>query len=179
MTKQQQLDRMAIDVALSVDNLGPDSVVPRAYKDKLLRSWGELPVRQRPIQDVVIIRPAVVNDTTPGGIVIPQKAKLKTCEGEVVAVGPGSRSRKTGTFTPTELQPGDCVLYEQGRGIRVDYQGEKLLFMREPDVVGVLPEGPQGNTYDPYAFYEQDEIAVGGVRYGPPPVTPHRPSAGL
>lgn len=114
----------------------------------------------RPIQDVVIIRPAVVDDTTPGGIVIPAKSMLKTIEGTVLAVGPGKRSRKTGVFTPTELQPGDAVLFEDGRGIRVNYEGERLIFMREVDVRGVLTGGLQGNTYDPTPYYEQAEVRV-------------------
>ena len=114
----------------------------------------------RPIQDVVIIRPAEVDDTTPGGIVIPAKSMLKTVEGTVLAVGPGARSRKTGVFTPTELQPGDAVLFEDGRGVRVNYEGERLIFMREVDVRGVLTGGLQGNTYDPTPYYEQAEVRV-------------------
>lgn len=115
--------------------------------------------RLRPIQDVIIIQPATVDDTT-AGIVIPAKSKLKTCEGTVLAVGPGARSRKTGAFTPTELRPGDTVLFEDGRGVRVDYEGEKLIFMREVDIRGVLTDGLQGNTYDPTPYYEQAEVRV-------------------
>lgn len=114
----------------------------------------------RPIQDVVIISPAQVDDTTPGGIVIPAKSKLKTCEGTVLAVGPGARNRKTGRITPTELRPGDAVLFEDGRGVRVNYEGERLIFMREVDVRGVLTGGLQGNTYDPTPYYEQSEVRV-------------------
>lgn len=112
----------------------------------------------KPIQDVVMIRPATVHDTTDGGIVIPQKSILKTCEGTVVAVGPGVHSKR-GAFTPTELRPGDLVLFESGRGIRINYMGERLLVMREPDVTGVLAE-LQGNLYDPTPYYEQGEVTV-------------------
>jgi chaperonin GroES len=116
----------------------------------------------KPIQDVIIIRPGTVSDTTAGGIVIPQKSMLKTCEGVVIAVGPGIRNRRTGELTRTDLKPGDCVQFEPGRGIRMDYLGDKLLVMREPDVTGVLSE-LQGATYDPTPYYEQSEIRVGAV----------------
>ena len=113
----------------------------------------------KPIHDIVIVRPAVVNDTTDTGIVIPQKSILKTCEGTVVAVGPGKRSLKTGVFTPTELRPGDLVLFGASCGVRMNYLGERLLVMREPDVTGVL-DALQGNLYDPTPYYEQPEIRV-------------------
>jgi chaperonin GroES len=112
----------------------------------------------RPIQDVILVRPTVVQDTTQGGIVIPQKSILKTCEGTVLAVGPGARSAK-GHMTPTELLPGDYVLFEASHGVRMNYRGERLLVMREPDVIGVL-DGPQGNVYDPTPYYELPEVRV-------------------
>jgi chaperonin GroES len=114
----------------------------------------------RPIQNVIIVRPIAPPSTLPSGLLLAQAASIKPCEGTVLAVGPGARSPRTGRLQPTELQPGDTVLYEHGKGIRVDYQGEKLLFMREVDVAGVLPDGPQGNQYDSGPYYEQSEITV-------------------
>ena len=97
----------------------------------------------RPLHDRVVIRRLEGDDRTKGGIIIPDTAKEKPQEGEVVAVGPGARDEK-GTFVPTELKTGDRVLFGKWSGSEVKIDGEELLIMKEADVMGVL-EGTQAD----------------------------------
>jgi chaperonin GroES len=96
----------------------------------------------RPLHDRIVIRRLEGEDKTKGGIIIPDTVKEKPQEGEVVAVGPGARD-ESGTL-PTELKPGDRVLFGKWSGTEVKIDGEELLIMKETDVLGVL-EGTQAS----------------------------------
>ena len=91
----------------------------------------------RPLHDRVVIRRIESNDRTPGGIIIPDTAKEKPQEGEVIAVGPGARD-ETGRMQPLDVQVGDRILFGKWSGTEVRIAGEEYLIMKESDILGVL-----------------------------------------
>ena len=91
----------------------------------------------RPLQDRVLVRRLASEEKTVGGIVIPDTAKEKPIEGEVVAVGPGLRD-KDGTLHPPAVAVGDRVLFGKWSGTEIKLDGEELVVMKESDIFGVL-----------------------------------------
>jgi chaperonin GroES len=91
----------------------------------------------RPLHDRVVVRRVEEDTRTPGGIIIPDTAKEKPQQGEVVAVGPGARDER-GQVVPLEVKPGDRVLFGKWSGTEVKIDGEELLIMKESDILGVL-----------------------------------------
>ncbi len=91
----------------------------------------------RPLHDRVVVRRIDAEQKTAGGIIIPDTAKEKPQEGEVVSVGPGARNER-GELVPTELRAGDYVLFGKWSGTEVKIDGEDLLIMKESDVMGVI-----------------------------------------
>jgi chaperonin GroES len=91
----------------------------------------------RPLHDRVVIRRLEGDEKTKAGIIIPDTAKEKPQEGEVVAVGPGARD-EVGKLIPIDLKAGDRVLFGKWSGTEVKIDGEELLIMKESDVMGVL-----------------------------------------
>ena len=91
----------------------------------------------RPLHDRVLVRRVEAEEKTAGGIIIPDTAKEKPQEGEVVAVGPGARD-EAGKLIPIDLKAGDRVLFGKWSGTEVKIDGEELLIMKESDVMGVL-----------------------------------------
>ncbi len=91
----------------------------------------------RPLHDRVVIRRIEGEAKTKGGIIIPDTAKEKPQEGEVVAVGPGARD-EAGKVVAMELSAGDRVLFGKWSGTEVKIDGEELLIMKESDIMGVL-----------------------------------------
>jgi chaperonin GroES len=93
----------------------------------------------RPLHDRVVVRRIESEEKTDGGIIIPDTAKEKPQEGEVVAAGPGARNEK-GELVPLELKAGDHVLFGKWSGTEVKIDGEDLLIMKESDVLGVIDQ---------------------------------------
>ena len=91
----------------------------------------------RPLQDRVLIRRVEQDEKTAGGIIIPDTAKEKPMEGEVVAVGPGARS-EDGKIHPLDVKVGDRVLFGKWSGTEIKLDGEELIIMKESDIMGVL-----------------------------------------
>jgi chaperonin GroES len=91
----------------------------------------------RPLGDRVLVKRVEEESKTKGGIIIPDTAKEKPQEGEVVAVGPGARD-DSGTVQPLELKAGDKILFGKWSGTEVKVDGEDLLIMKESDVLGVV-----------------------------------------
>ena len=91
----------------------------------------------RPLHDRVVLRRLEGEEKTKAGIIIPDTAKEKPQEGEVVAVGPGARD-EVGKLIPIDLKAGDRVLFGKWSGTEVKIDGEELLIMKESDVMGVL-----------------------------------------
>ena len=91
----------------------------------------------RPLHDRVVVRRLEAEEKTAGGIIIPDTAKEKPMEGEVVAVGPGARD-ETGRLVPLDVKAGDRILFGKWSGTEVKLDGEELLIMKESDIMGVL-----------------------------------------
>ncbi len=91
----------------------------------------------KPLHDRVVIRRVEEEARTAGGIIIPDTAKEKPQQGEVVSVGPGGRNEK-GDLVPLEVKAGDRVLFGKWSGTEVKLDGEELLIMKESDIMGVL-----------------------------------------
>jgi chaperonin GroES len=91
----------------------------------------------RPLHDRVVVRRIEEDERTKGGIIIPDTAKEKPQQGEIVAVGPGAPDEK-GNIQPLDVRPGDHVLFGKWSGTEVKIDGEELLIMKESDILGVL-----------------------------------------
>ena len=91
----------------------------------------------RPLHDRVVVRRLEQEEKTAGGIIIPDTAKEKPQEGEVVAVGPGARG-EDGKLHPLDVKAGDRVLFGKWSGTEVKLDGEELLIMKESDIMGVI-----------------------------------------
>jgi chaperonin GroES len=91
----------------------------------------------RPLHDRIVVRRIEADEKTAGGIIIPDTAKEKPQEGEVLAVGPGARD-ESGQIQPLDVRVGDRVLFGKWSGTEIRLDGEDLLIMKEADVMGVL-----------------------------------------
>lgn len=91
----------------------------------------------RPLHDRVLVRRIDEEEKSAGGIIIPDTAKEKPSQGEVIAVGSGARNEK-GDVTPLDVQVGDLILFGKWSGTEVKIDGEELLIMKESDVMGIL-----------------------------------------
>jgi chaperonin GroES len=95
----------------------------------------------RPLHDRVVVRRLEADEKTAGGIIIPDTAKEKPMEGEVVAVGPGARD-ETGKLIPLDVKEKDRILFGKWSGTEVKLDGEELLIMKESDIMGIVEGQP-------------------------------------
>ena len=91
----------------------------------------------RPLHDRVVVRRITAEEKTSGGIIIPDTAKEKPMEGEIVAAGPGARN-EAGALVALEVKAGDRVLFGKWSGTEVKVDGEELLIMKESDILGIV-----------------------------------------
>ena len=91
----------------------------------------------RPLHDRVVVRRIDAEEKTAGGIIIPDTAKEKPQEGEIIAAGPGGRN-ETGQLTPLDVKVGDRVLFGKWSGTEVKIDGQDYLIMKESDLLGVV-----------------------------------------
>ena len=91
----------------------------------------------RPLHDRVVVKRIDAEDKTAGGIIIPDTAKEKPSQGEIVAVGPGARD-ESGKVQPLDVKAGDRILFGKWSGTEVKIDGEDLLIMKESDIMGVI-----------------------------------------
>ena len=91
----------------------------------------------RPLHDRVVVRRIEGEEKTKGGIIIPDTAKEKPQEGEIIAAGPGARD-ESGKLVPLDVKTGDRILFGKWSGTEVKIDGEELLIMKESDILGVL-----------------------------------------
>ena len=91
----------------------------------------------RPLHDRIVVRRVSSEEKTKGGIIIPDTAKEKPQEGEVIAVGPGARNEQ-GQIVALDVKAGDRVLFGKWSGTEIKIDGEELLIMKEADVMGVI-----------------------------------------
>ena len=93
----------------------------------------------RPLHDRVVVRRIDAEEKTAGGIIIPDTAKEKPSQGEIVAVGPGGRD-EAGKLIPIDLKVGDTILFGKWSGTEVKIEGKDLLIMKESDILGVIEQ---------------------------------------
>ena len=93
----------------------------------------------RPLHDRVVVKRIEAEEKTTGGIIIPDTAKEKPSQGEVIAVGPGGRD-ESGQLIPIDVQVGDRVLFGKWSGTEVKIDSQELLIMKESDIMGVLTD---------------------------------------
>jgi chaperonin GroES len=99
----------------------------------------------RPLHDRVVVKRIDAEDKTAGGIIIPDSAKEKPSQGEIVAVGPGGRD-EAGKLIPIDLKVGDRVLFGKWSGTEDKIDAQELLIMKESDIMGVLTDVPAAKT---------------------------------
>ena len=95
----------------------------------------------RPLHDRIVVKRITAEEKTAGGIIIPDTAKEKPMEGEVVAVGPGARNEQ-GAIVALDVKAGDRVLFGKWSGTEVKLDGEELLIMKESDIMGIVEGKP-------------------------------------
>ena len=93
----------------------------------------------RPLHDRVLVRRIEADEKTAGGIIIPDTAKEKPSQGEVISVGPGGRD-ESGKLIPIDIKAGDRVLFGKWSGTEVKIDGEDLLIMKESDILGIVED---------------------------------------
>ena len=91
----------------------------------------------RPLHDRVVVRRITAEEKTAGGIIIPDTAKEKPMEGEIIAAGPGARNEQ-GQLVALDVKAGDRVLFGKRSGTEVKIDGEELLIMKESDIMGII-----------------------------------------
>ena len=89
----------------------------------------------QPLDDRIVVRPSEAEETTASGLVIPDTAKEKPQQGEVLAVGPGRRADSSGELIPMEVKVGDTVVYSKYGGTEITIEGEDLLILNQRDVL--------------------------------------------
>ena len=93
----------------------------------------------RPLHDRVVVKRIEAEEKSAGGIIIPDTAKEKPSQGEVIAVGPGGRD-EAGKLIPIDIRAGDRVLFGKWSGTEVKIDGQELLIMKESDIMGIIDE---------------------------------------
>ena len=94
----------------------------------------------KPLHDRVVVRRIEEEERTPGGVIIPDTAKEKPMQGEVLAVGPGARDEAGKRIAP-DVSVGDKILFGKWSGTEVKMDGEELLIMKESDIMGIIVQG--------------------------------------
>jgi len=98
-------------------------------------------MKLQPLEDRIVVRPAEAEEMTTSGLVIPDTAKEKPQQGEVLAVGPGRHSENTGELIPLELAVGDTIVYSKYGGTEITIDGEDLLILNARDVLAKVESG--------------------------------------
>jgi len=120
---------------------GPRLVVGNPLIPLAEITQGAIRMKFRPLHDRVVVRRLEAEEKTAGGIIIPDTAKEKPMEGEVIAVGPGARD-EAGKLVPLDVKSGDKILFGKWSGTEVKLDGEELLIMKESDIMGIIEGQP-------------------------------------
>jgi len=97
----------------------------------------------KPLSDRIIVKAVTAEEKTPGGIVLPDTAKEKPQEGEVIAVGPG-KLLDSGKLAPMDIKVGERVIYSKYGGTEIKLHGEEIVVLRQDDVLGIVEDGKNG-----------------------------------
>jgi chaperonin GroES len=98
----------------------------------------EAPMNLQPLEDRIVVKPGEAEETTASGLVIPDTAKEKPQQGEVLAVGPGKRSEDSGELIPLDIAVGDTVVYSKYGGTEITSDGEDVLILNARDVLAKI-----------------------------------------
>jgi chaperonin GroES len=98
-------------------------------------------MKLQPLEDRIVVRPAEAEETTVSGLVIPDTAKEKPQQGEVLAAGPGRRAEQSGEIVPLDIAVGDTVVYSKYGGTEITIDGEDLLILSSRDVLAKVQAG--------------------------------------
>jgi chaperonin GroES len=98
-------------------------------------------MKLQPLEDRIVVRPAEAEETTISGLVIPDTAKEKPQQGEVLAVGPGRRAESSGELIPLDIAVGDTIVYSKYGGTEIQFDGEDLLILSSRDVLAKTASG--------------------------------------
>jgi chaperonin GroES len=98
-------------------------------------------MKLEPLEDRIVVRPAEAEETTTSGLVIPDTAKEKPQQGEVLAVGPGRRAENSGELIPLDIAVGDSIVYSKYGGTEITIDGEDLLILNARDVLAKVGGG--------------------------------------
>src|SRR3954449_3895 len=119
---------------------GTFSTRPLLQKSSVQQALRRISMKFRPLHDRVVVKRIDAEEKTSGGIIIPDTAKEKPSQGEIVAVGPGGRD-ESGKLIAIDLRVGDTILFGKWSGTEVKIDGQDLLIMKESDVMGVIEGG--------------------------------------
>src|SRR5256714_14803224 len=111
----------------------------RLKKSSVQQALRRISMKFRPLHDRVVVKRIDAEEKTSGGIIIPDTAKEKPSQGEIVAIGPGGRD-EAGKLIPIDLQVGERVLFGKWSGTEVKIDGQELLIRKESDIMGVVEE---------------------------------------
>jgi chaperonin GroES len=103
-------------------------------------------MKLQPLEDRIVVRPAEAEETTQSGLVIPDTAKEKPQQGEVLAVGPGRRAENSGELIPLDLAVGDTIVYSKYGGTEVTFDGEDVLILNARDVLAKVGAASVGKS---------------------------------
>lgn len=92
----------------------------------------------QPLEDRIVVKPAETEETTASGLVIPDSAKEKPQQGEVIAAGPGRRSDHTGEIIPLDVKVGDTVVYSKYGGTEINVEGDDVLILNARDILAIV-----------------------------------------
>jgi chaperonin GroES len=98
-------------------------------------------MKLQPLEDRIVVRASEAEETTASGLVIPDTAKEKPQQGEVLAVGPGKRSEQSGEIIPVDVNVGDTIIYSKYGGTEITVEGEDLLILSSRDVLATVATG--------------------------------------
>ena len=101
-------------------------------------------MKLQPLEDRIVVRSSEPEETTVSGLVIPDTAKEKPQQGEVLAVGPGRRAEQSGEVIPMDLKVGDTVVYSKYGGTEITIDGDDLLILTSRDVLAIVGSGKKG-----------------------------------
>ena len=118
----------------------------------------------RPLHDRVVVKRVAEEEKTKGGIIIPDTAKEKPMEGEIVSVGPGARDEK-GALVPLDVKAGDRILFGKWSGTEIKLDGVEYLIMKESDIMGIL-EGSGAMRKAALGFRSNHQASSNNIREG-------------
>src|SRR6202165_2117909 len=120
-----------------------DSPAAGSFRSHPKPNFEEKLMKFRPLHDRVVVKRIDAEERTAGGIIIPDTAKEKPSQGEIIAVGPGGRD-ESGKLIPIDVHPGDRVLFGKWSGTEVKIDGVEYLIMKESDIMGVIEQAAAG-----------------------------------